>query len=90
LPNKKKRSIQFTTVCLICGTRCEYLPTHLRYSHDDMTIDEYLDKYPQAYAVSSLTAAVTASSFSQEEWDIAAFLDRPNRPYLNSSVRKQV
>ncbi len=35
-------------ICLICGQFCEYLPTHLRYSHQGMTVDEYHLQYPKS------------------------------------------
>lgn len=46
--NKAKAAKITYGICLICGQFCEYLPTHLRYSHQGMTVGEYHLAYPKA------------------------------------------
>lgn len=45
MAKKKGKSQPMIGTCLECGTWVEHLPTHLKYSHGGMPLDEYMAKH---------------------------------------------
>ncbi len=43
--------------CLVCGQWCDWLPTHLKYSHG-MTMAEYTAQYPDAVKARAVTTYI--------------------------------